>query len=78
MVTPELARRRRGSRREGTATTRAVGPGNPQGLVERVLSFEAYTGFPHQELGILVGLLHAVNLWVRGVGRRTHGRPGPS
>ena len=30
-----------------------------------MLSFEAYTGFPHQELGILVGLLHALDLWVR-------------
>ena len=69
MVTAQRQRRRRGSRRADAPASNTAASGAPPGLLERVLSFEAYTGFPHQELGVLVGLLHALDLWVRR-GRR--------
>ena len=70
MVTAEMQQRRRGSRRDETSVRGTASSGAPPGLLERVLSFEAYTGFPHQEIGVLVGLLHAVDLWVRRGRRR--------
>ena len=76
MVTAEMRQRRRGSRRPGAVGVPSTAPGSQPGLVERVLSFEAYTGFPHQEIGILVGLLHAVDLWVRRGGKPGHGGSG--
>lgn len=69
MVTAEARQRRRGSRRTDAAAVRAPAR-DPRGFVERVLTFEAYTGFPHQEIGILAGLWHALALWVRRGSRR--------
>lgn len=72
MVTAEQQQRRRGNRRaEATSPSATRSVGQP-GFLERVLTFEAYTGFPHQEIGILAGLLHAIGLWTRG-GRRPRG-----
>lgn len=69
MTTAEQQQRRRGSRRADVTSLPVTSSAGGPGFLERVLSFETYTGFPHQEIGIIAGLWHAVDLWVRR-GRR--------
>jgi hypothetical protein len=55
------------------AAARASAPGDT--LADRVLRFEAYTGMPTYEFGVLAGLIVAVRLWGSWMSRLgRHGR----
>ena len=62
MSTSTARDRRRGSRRERPIDPKLERPVQAQGFSERLLTFESFTGFQHDSIGLLAGVAHAAGL----------------
>ena len=60
---------RRGTRREGPLPV-ATGSVSAPGLAQRVLAFESYVGFQHDWIGVLAGVVVALELLSARLRRR--------
>jgi hypothetical protein len=58
MARPMQRQMRRGSRRERIDGPVNSEPSGSPGIVARLLAFETYTGFQHESIGMLAGLVH--------------------